>query len=254
MSDSLPSPTLYGVPLSQPVRAVIWLLFLKRTPFEMVLTNPGSSRENGSRSPDFLRRNPAGTIPTLEERETGFVLAEAHAILTYLCTKHGWDDVYPTRAEARARVDWYLHFHHRNIREASIGLVAPNFRKDLDIPEVMRAAARATLTRGLESLERGWLDETPFLCGDAVTIADLAAYVEIGQLQPEFTNLFDFSDLPRIRDWMARMHEIPGHDDVHVVLAEIGDISTEAPSMEKIVGANKAALKTLKARLAEFGD
>ena len=44
-----------------------------------------------------------------------------------------------------------------------------------------------------------------------------------------------------------------GHDDVHVVLAELGDISVEPPSMETIRNANKAALKALKARLAELG-
>ena len=32
---------LYGVPFSQPVRAVIWLMLYKELPFEMVLINPG---------------------------------------------------------------------------------------------------------------------------------------------------------------------------------------------------------------------
>ena len=49
------------------------------------------------------------------------------------------------------------------------------------------------------------------------------------------------------------MHEVDGHDDIHTVLAELGDIRDEAPSMERIVGANKSALGVLKKRLAEFG-
>ena len=49
MSDSPPSLILYGVPFSQPVRAVLWLLLMKRMPFELVLTNPGSKGDNGSR-------------------------------------------------------------------------------------------------------------------------------------------------------------------------------------------------------------
>ena len=32
---------LYGVPFSQPVRAVMWSMLLKRKPFELILTNPG---------------------------------------------------------------------------------------------------------------------------------------------------------------------------------------------------------------------
>jgi hypothetical protein len=48
------------------------------------------------------------------------------------------------------------------------------------------------------------------------------------------------------------MKEVDGHDAVHVVLAELGDISVEPPSMESIKNANKAALRTLKAKLDEL--
>lgn len=82
----MPGLIIYGVPFSQPVRAVLWLLMLK-IPFELVLTNPGSSGPGGSRHPDFLTKNPGGTIPCLEEPETGFTLGEAHAIMTYLSEK-----------------------------------------------------------------------------------------------------------------------------------------------------------------------
>ena len=135
MSKSTQPVILYGVPFSQPVRAVMWLMLYKRTPFEMVLINPGSKGETGSRNPAYLAKNPGGTIPTIEEPDTGFVLGEAHAILCYLSNRHGWDDVYPKDHQSRARVDWYLHYHHRNVRDASLGLVAPKIRKDLDIPE-----------------------------------------------------------------------------------------------------------------------
>ncbi len=244
---------IYGVPFSQPVRAVMWLMLNKRTPFEMVLTNPGSKGDNGSRNPAFLAKNPAGTIPTVEEPDTGFVLAEAHAIMCYLCNKHGWDDVYPTAPQERAIVDWYLNFHHRNVRDASIGLVAPKIRKDLNIPEDVQQSALNTLTNALQVLESGWLADRKYLTSDSYTIADFAAYVEIGQLQSGFTNVFDFAPFPRVQRWLNDMKQIDGHDDVHVVLTELGDISVEPPSMDTIKNANKSALSTLKARLAELG-
>ena len=81
MSNTTQPVILYGVPFSQPVRAVMWLMLYKRTPFEMVLINPGSKGENGSRNPAYLAKNPAGTIPMIEEPDTGFVLGEAHAIM-----------------------------------------------------------------------------------------------------------------------------------------------------------------------------
>jgi glutathione S-transferase len=249
MTNTTQPLILYGVPFSQPVRAVMWLMLYKRTPFEMVLINPGSKGEAGSRNPAYLAKNPGGTIPTIEEPDTGFVLGEAHAILCYLSNKHGWTDVYPAESRARAAVDWYLHYHHRNVREASVGLVAPKIRKDLDIPEANQRAARATLMNALRALESGWLAKSRFLTGGQLTLADFAAYVEIGQLQPEFTNVFDFEPFPNVRRWLNEMKRVDGHDDVHLVLAELGDISVEPPAMETIRNANKKALGVLKQRL-----
>ena len=106
--------TVYGVPLSQPVRAVLWALIWKGVPFTLVPVNPGSSRKGGTRHPDYLSQvNPAGTMPAIND--DGFVLSECHAILAYLCEKHGWNDLYPP-GEKRAKIQEYLHFHHSNTR------------------------------------------------------------------------------------------------------------------------------------------
>ena len=35
-------------------------------------------------------------MPTIEEPNESFVLGEAHAILCYLCNRHGWTDLYLT--------------------------------------------------------------------------------------------------------------------------------------------------------------
>lgn len=243
---------LYGVPFSQPVRAVMWLMVLKRLPFTMVLINPGSKGDSGSRNPAYLARNPGGTIPCIEEPDSGFVLGEAHAIICYLSRKHGWTDVYPADNQLRAKVDWYLHFHHRTVREASIGLVAPRIRKDLDIPEALQTSAKANLHSALNALDQGWLSDSRFLAGNNVTLADLAAYVEIGQLQPRFTNIYDFGPFPNIKRWLGDMADVEGHDDVHVVLEELGDISEEAPSMDTIKHANKRALQVLRQKIEEI--
>ena len=79
---------IYGVPFSQPVRAVLWLMLYKQKSFELVLINPGSSSEGGSRHPEYLAKFPTGTIPSIEDHDTGFVLSESHAIMSYLCNKH----------------------------------------------------------------------------------------------------------------------------------------------------------------------
>ncbi len=242
---------IYGVPFSQPVRSVIWLLLLKQLPLDLVPTNPGSKGESGSRHPSYLEKNPAGTIPCLEEPETGYTLGEGHAIMSYLCDKHGWSDVYPDDLHARGKVHWYLNFHHRNIRDAS-GMVAPKIRKDLNIPEMVQEMAKRTFTAGLKTLNDLCLEKGRYIAGDTLTIADLSAYGEIGQLQPRYTNIFDFSPFPNVERWLNDMQQVPFHDDAHVVLAELGDISTEAPSMDTIRTANINAIGAVNKAVEGF--
>ena len=243
---------IYGVPISQPVRAVLWLLLYKQKPFEMVLINPGSSSEGGSRHPDYLAKFPTGTIPGIEDKETGFVLSESHAIMCYLCNKFDWNDLYPSNHEERAKVDSYLHLHHRNVREASVGLVAPKVRKDLNFPEDFLKISQVNINRAFKALEDGWLAQSRYLTGDQLTIADMSAYVEIGQLQNKFTNLYDFTPFPNIRRWLEDMNQVAYHDEVHASLYELGDISSKAPSMETIISANKKGFVVLQEQLADM--
>jgi glutathione S-transferase len=246
-------PILYGVPFSQPVRAVLWLMVYKGLPFRMVPMSPGVKTEGGTRSDAYLAKNPGGTMPLLEEPDSGFVVSESNAILCYLSNRHGWTDVYPSEAQARARVDWMLHWHHRNLREASVGLVAPRIRRDLNIPEVLQQAALGNFTRALRALDSGWLARTRHLAGEQLTIADFAAYSEIGQLQPGFTNLFDFSPYPNVSRWLTDMKSVQGHDLTTQVLRQLGDLSQGAPELSALREANVQAIAALRLQGAVLG-
>ena len=90
------------------------------------------------------------------------------------------------------------------------------------------------------------------MAGDDFTIADISAYVEIGQLQNIFTNVYNFEDYPNIQRWLDDMKKVDSHDDIHAALYELGDISEEAPPMEKIINANKKALIVIQERLASI--
>ena len=70
---------LYGVPLSQPCRAVMWALNWKNVDYEFVPTLPHSTKKGGARHPDYLSICPTGSIPAIND--DGFVLQESSAIL-----------------------------------------------------------------------------------------------------------------------------------------------------------------------------
>jgi glutathione S-transferase len=243
---------IYGVPFSQPVRAVMWLMLIKKFPFELKLINPGSSSEGGSRHPDYLKKFPTGTIPSFEDLETGLLISESHAIMCYLCNANSWNDLYPSNSEQRAKVDSYLHLHHRNVREASIGLVAPKVRKDLNFSKDFLEASKASIEKAFKAIEAGWLHNSRFLIGETMTIADISAYVEIGQLQSMFTNLYNFDSYPNIQKWLKEMQNVDCHDDIHAALFELGDISKEPPTMEVIINANKKAFQIIQEKLTNM--
>ena len=96
-----------------PGRGVVFAAEGKK--FELQLVNPGGKGKNGTKTQKFLELNPGGTIPVLED--DGFVLAESNAIVTYLANKYQWTDLYPSEKDPRRRalVDWYLHYHHRQL-------------------------------------------------------------------------------------------------------------------------------------------
>ena len=216
------------------------------------MINPGSKGDFGSRNPAFLTKNPSGTIPLIEEPETGFVLSEAHAIMCYLCSKHGWKDLYPEDLQIRAKVNSYLHFHHRGARDASLGMFAPKVRKDLNIPNVLQNISTAIATRTIKILDTSWLNRSLFLTGDSLTIADMAAYVDIGQLHKRFTNIFDFDPYPNVNRWLNAMASVNQHDVAHSSLTHLGDIDSQAPSIEKIKEANKAGYADILKAVSEL--
>ncbi|MDX6627997.1 MAG: glutathione S-transferase [Gaiellales bacterium] len=64
----------------------------------------------------YLAQNPLGGVPTLDD--DGFVMAESNAILRYLARREGRDDLYPSAAAERARVDEFLDRFALSLRGA----------------------------------------------------------------------------------------------------------------------------------------
>jgi glutathione S-transferase len=135
------------------------------------------------------------------------------------------------------------------VREASIGLVAPKVRKDLNFSEDFLEASKVNIEKAFKAIETGWLHNSKFLIGDTMTIADISAYVEIGQLQSMFTNIYNFGPYPNIQKWLNEMQNVDSHDDIHAALYELGDISKEAPTMGVIINANKKAFQVIQEKL-----
>ena len=164
-------------------------------------------------------------------------ISESHAIMTFLSEKYGWDDAYPKNLTERSRINEYLHWHHRNTREITLGLFAPIMRPDIKFTESQIKASTKAVEKVLSFIEAKLKTRRNWLCTDSSpSIADLAAYCEIGQCQKMYCNLIDFSPYPNVRRWMSKCETIPGYESAHAMLKAM------SPRIRKRVQKQKSRL------------
>ena len=242
---------LYGVPLSQPFRSVAWALLQKKVPFEVKLAVPAMKSKVGAQGPEFLAKNPLGTVPVIEEPD-GFCLCESPAILTYLADSRpdAFSDLYPTDPKARAKINGFMSWHHSGTRSLAM-VLKPHIRPDLGVmDETQKAAVEAAAHSTLETLGRVFLADSPFLAGStSASFADLLAYEEVIQLPA--SKLLAIEDAT-VQAWMEKMEQLPYHDEVHASLTTLGDLKSpnETPMQKRLGAATKAGLEAIKAAAA----
>ncbi len=160
--------TLYDYLPSQNGWKVRVLLGLLGVPFR---TKPVAIFADESRTEAFLKLNPVGAIPVLE-LEDGRALAESNAILTYLGegTHYLPDDRF-----ARAKVMQWLFFEQYYVEPVIGSLRFWTLTGRLISNAALVEGKRDAGGRALAALQRQ-LAATPFLAGEAFTIADIAVY------------------------------------------------------------------------------
>lgn len=211
MSSSITKParlTLLGVSASQPTRSVAWLCEWKGIPYEYVQSHPLMDKPES----DFKDRFLGNTVPALIDSKNNLEIFEMNAIMVYICREFGLDDVLPRNPAEEAKVHQWLNWHHSNTRMFTIYLFAPLMRPDLGI-KIERSSRTNKMLENICGVMEKQLSLTPFLVGNAPTIADLCCYEEVGQCV--HLDLYDFSPFPKMQSWMQRMEEIEGYDKVH---------------------------------------
>ena len=147
-----------------------------------------------TRTAEFLKLNGAGQVPTVE-LDDGRTLAQSNAIIRYLARG---SDLIPADTFAAAKMDewlfWEQYSHEPYIavcRFQMFYLKKP--ASDLDPEKVKRGYA------ALARMEHQ-LAITPFLVGDAITLADISllAYTRLAH-----EGGFDLDGYAAVRRWIA---------------------------------------------------
>ncbi len=153
-----------------------------------------------SRTPEFLRLNPNGRTPLLDD--DGFILAESNAILAYLARG---THLLPNDRQRWALVFQWMFFEQYS-HEPYIATSRFLLQHRDDSPE-RAAALAARRDGGLAALKvmEGHLSRNIFLVGD-YSIADIAlfAYTHVSH-----EGNFPLDDFPKIRAWIERVKRQP---------------------------------------------
>jgi glutathione S-transferase len=158
----------------------------------------------GTRTPEFLARNPNGKLPLLALGD-GRHLAESNAILNYLADG---TPLAPSDRWQRAEVlSW--QFFEQYSHEPYIA-TARFIAKYLGLPDARRAEYDAKQPGGHAALKvmNGHLATHDYFVGERFTIADISLYA--------YTHVadeggFSLQDYPHVRAWLARVAAQPRH-------------------------------------------
>jgi glutathione S-transferase len=154
-----------------------------------------------SRTPEFLKLNPNGRTPVLDD--SGFVIAESNAILAYLARGTRF---LPEDRKNWARVFQWMFFEQYS-HEPFIATSRFWLQHKPDSPE--RSALVASKRDGgwaaLKVMEEH-LSRSDFFVGD-YSIADIAlfAYTHVSH-----EGGFALDGFPQVRDWIQRVRAQPG--------------------------------------------
>lgn len=154
----------------------------------------------GSRTSQFLRLNPRGQVPVLED--DGTCIWDSTAILVYLARKYSETQWLPDDANGLAKVAQWLAVAQN---EMLYGLGRAHWLRrggTGDIEEAMRRGRR-----GLKILDLNLSAET-WLAAEHPTIADIACYPHAALAPEAGVSLSEYAHVTR---WCRSVESIPGY-------------------------------------------
>lgn len=196
MSES-PNPriTLHGTERSGHAHRVVLLLKMLEIPYRFV-SAPAEVRQ----SAEFLRLNPLGQIPVLQDGPT--LICDSNAILVYLAKRYAPGSPWlPEEPLAAARVQRWLSIAAGEVKHGpALARAIAQWGDPGDRASALRIAER--LFRFMEA----HVTDHVYLAADHPTIADLACYTYTAHAPEGGISLQPY---PALRSWLLRVEALP---------------------------------------------
>jgi glutathione S-transferase len=158
----------------------------------------------GTHEPAYLRLNPTGLIPTIEDDD--FVLWESNAIVRYLAAKGGNDRLWPAKLQSRAAADRWMDWASTSLADV-IDRLRKAYRQPAETRDAVSVQMALTVAAEVVGVVDQVLSTSPFVVGSTLTVGDIA----LGPLLHRWMLVpLEKPHLPGVANWYERMTQRPG--------------------------------------------
>jgi glutathione S-transferase len=202
--------TLYGKAASRTSRN-LWALEELGIPYKHV---PSDYLKGDTKTPEYLRINPAGKVPALVDGEV--VMTESLGMNLYIAQTYGAGRLWPDSRAAQAKcIQWTL-WAATELEPPAVGrLIEFVFKKEAE-RDAKAVEALAERTKGPLSTLNTALQRTLYLAGERFTIADLNVAAVADYL---VRTKFDLTPWPAAHKWLADCLARPANQKVNAMKA-----------------------------------
>jgi glutathione S-transferase len=188
---------LYRYPLSGNAHRIELFLSLLDLDYTMIDVDLRSSEQ---KSESFLKLNPFGQVPVLDD--DGTIIFESIAILVYLAKKYDDGHWLPKEPECAAQIHQWLSIAASRISSGpATARLITLFGANINVEEVTQRSIE------LLTIINTHIEGRTFLVGDGPTIADVAAYTYIAHAPEGNISLQPY---PAIKTWLKRVESLKG--------------------------------------------
>ncbi|MBU6418944.1 MAG: glutathione S-transferase [Proteobacteria bacterium] len=188
---------LHGFKLSGHSHRAEMLLNFLQLPYEFRHVDLAGGAQ---RAPEFLRLNPFGTVPVLEDGD--FIIPDSAAILVYLARKYDTARFWlPEDVETETKIQRWLSVAQGPVLNGPAkARMVRHFGKTFNHAEAVGVA------QDLLGVLEAELGPRPFLVGAGASLADIAIYSYVAKAPEGAVPLDGF---PAVQAWLRRVEALP---------------------------------------------
>lgn len=184
------------------VRKVLWTCAELNLPFER---EDWGSGFQSTLTPEFLALNPCAMVPVIQDDD--FTLWESNSIIRYLASRYGGEQLYPSEARARARVDQWIDWQASELNKSwSYAFLSLVRKSPAHQDSVALAAGYREWARHMEILDRQLQKTGAYVSGEQFSLADIPIGLSVNRW---FETPLEHPYLPAVSAYYQRLSQRP---------------------------------------------